>query len=273
MNCQIELSSKCQLTCVECPQRLMKRKRTFMTDEVFEKALEYINQLENKEKELGYPPTIILHKDGEPLLHPKLEQYITRIAELRPEFRLNLYTNGLLLTEKFVEFLSELPNRIWLLVSFHFFNADGSKNDYEHTTKVIQYGIEKNYPNIDFVLTSHVTRFCPEEDLHKWENSWLKYSGKGNWYCALNKHINPWTGLIKEDNCVTFDSCPYGDFGHLFIGSTGNVIPCCMVLEEDIIFGNIMTDSKENIFKKAEQFYKNLNSKVIVEPICKRCMA
>jgi|GEM_PF-4614387 len=272
MNIQVELSTVCSLQCAECPQRLMKRERQFMSDEVFDEVLGYINELENKEAKLGYPPTVILHKDGEPLLHPTIKSKIGRISLMRPEFRLNLYTNGLKLTPEFIEFLSKLPNKIWLLVSFHFFNADGSENNYNKVTSILEEALKKNYQNINFVFTSHVTRFCSEERLNEWINSWGKYQDTGKWEIGLNKHINPWTGLIKEENCVTFDSCPYGDFGHLFIGVTGNVIPCCMMLEEDIIFGNIIVDSREVIYERAKIFYDNIRSKSVVPPICSRCM-
>lgn len=274
MNLQFETSNHCNLACQECPNHIMQRSRTYMSDLVFKKLLyEYIDSLENKQNELGYPPTIIFHKDGEPLLHPNLRYFMRQISDLRPEFRFNLYTNGLLLTKGFIDFLASLPNQIWLLISFHFHNHVGRSNDYSK----IDYLMEKvlnapKIPNIDFIFTSHVTRLSKKDDLNTWANIWKSKVPPGRLTIGVNDCINPWTGLIHEENCVTFTGCPYADFGHLFVGVTGNVIPCCMDLEEKLIFGNIMTDRKEVIYQRLNDFYAELRKGTVKEELCRRCL-
>ena len=274
MNLQFESSTICPLSCVECPQRLMKRKRQNMADEVFDIIFnKYILNLKNEEERLGYPPTIGFHGNGEPLLHPNIKDYMLRISAHRPNYRYNLYTNGLLLTEDFIEFLSTLPNDIWLFISFHFYNYDGKRNNYDKLEdlmmKVLNNG--KPYDNIKFVFTSHVTRYATKDDLNVWGQIWMSKVPEGRLTVSVNDCINPWTGLIKEENCVTFDACPYADFGHLFIGVTGNVIPCCMMVEEDVIFGNVMVDSYKQIMDKAEKFYSELREHKFTG-ICRKCV-
>jgi radical SAM protein with 4Fe4S-binding SPASM domain len=272
VNIQVELSNVCQLSCVECPQRLMKRRQTFMSQEVFNRVIEYIGVIPDERYQKGYPPTIILHKDGESLLHPRLKEYIKQISDSQPDYRLNLYTNGLRLSEGFIDFLGSLPNLVWLLVSFHFYNADGSYNDYSEVYKTFDSCLQKNYKNIEFIFTSHVTRFCSEEALKTWETLLSEKNYKIKPFVALNTHINPWTDLIHEENSSVFDGCPYMDFGHLFIGSTGNVVPCCMDLEEELCMGNIMTDPYNRIFSRLERFYDRLQNKRNFEPLCLKCM-
>lgn len=274
MNLQTEISSKCNLACIECPHRLMKRKQTIMDDNVFDVIFnKYILNLKNEEERLGYPPTIIFHKDGETLLHPNLRDYMLRISAHRPNYRYNLYTNGLLLTEDFIDFLSTLPNDIWLFISFHFYNYDGKRNNYDKLENLMFkiLNSQNPYDNIKFVFTSHVTRFITKDDLNIWGQIWYNKVPEGRLTIGINDHINPWTGLIKEENCVTFDACPYADFGHLFIGVTGNVIPCCMILEEDVILGNVMVDSPEDIYKRLDNFYSKLRKREFTG-ICRKCI-
>jgi MoaA/NifB/PqqE/SkfB family radical SAM enzyme len=252
----------------------MKRKKVNMSEEVFQAIFDkIIPNLKNEEEKLGYPPTIICHKDGEGLLNPNLRFYIQRIADKHPEFRINLYTNGLLLTEDFINFLDALPTRVWLLISFHFYNADGTKNDYSKIDDLMTLILNsvKPYKNIDFIFTSHVTQLMSKAKLIEWENTWKSKVAEGKLTIGLNDHINPWTGLIKADNCVTFDSCPYADFGHIFIGATGNIVSCCMDLEEKQVFGNVLVDSAEDIFARLDQFYSKLRNKEYPD-LCRKCV-
>jgi organic radical activating enzyme len=274
MNIQIEFSSVCNLRCVECPQRLMKRKRQFMDDNVFTRVLEYICKMPDERKIKGYPPTIICHKDGEPLLHPRFEKYIKEISDAQPDYRFNIYTNGLKLTRAFIDFLESLPNETRLLISYHFYNGNGELNDYTEVNYILNECFSKTFKKVEFILTSHVNRFCSNEFLTKWERDFnAKYMyAKTAPFVAFNTHINPWTDLIHEENTVTFDGCPYMDFGHLFIGVTGNVIPCCMDLEEELVQGNIMEDPYNRIFDRMHRFYERLQQKRNFEPLCLKCM-
>ena len=253
----------------------MKRKRQVMQPNVFEAVLDkYIIPLKNDEEKLGYPPTIIFTKDGEGLINPNLREYMLKIAMNHPEFRFNLYTNGLLLTEDFLDFVNVLPNKTWLFISYHFFNYDGSKNDYSKLDELMLKVLnskEKKYKQIEFVFTSHVTRFITKDDLNMWGQIWKSKVPEGKLVVGINDCINPWTGLIDEPNCVKFSGCPYADFGHIFIGVTGNVIPCCMTLEEDIIFGNVLEDDPKEMQKKLEDFYVPLREMKFNEIICQKC--
>jgi MoaA/NifB/PqqE/SkfB family radical SAM enzyme len=274
MNLQFEITSHCQLACIECPHRLMKRKKQHMSDAVFGRVLEYICRIPDERKTKGYPPTIITHINGEPILHPRFQQYIKEISDAQPDYRFNIYTNGLKLTRGFIDFLESLPNETRLLISYHFYNGDGELNDYTEVNAILRECFVKKHKKLEFILTSHVNRFCSLEFLKKWQDDLnTKYAKAATVpVVAYNTHINPWTDLIHEENTVTFDGCPYMDFGHLFIGVTGNVIPCCMDLEEELVQGNIMEDSYNHIFSRMERFYERLQQKRNFEPLCLKCM-
>lgn len=274
MNFQIETTNYCNLSCVECPHRLMKRKKEVMAEEVFAKILyDYIMPFKDKNLSKGHNPTLILHKDGEPLINPSLRKFMRMVAVEDKFMKMDIYTNGLLLTRDFIDFLGTLPNPMWLLVSFHFYNYDGSENDYSKTNDLLHEVLKTNKPkNVHFIFVSHITRFMSLERLEMWKSSWEKSFKPGTFAIHINSNINPWTGLINEPNCVKFHGCPYADFGHMFFGVSGNIIPCCMDLEEQIVFGNVMTDNPREKVAELEYFYDKLNKKEFLPYLCKKCM-
>ena len=264
---QIELTNHCQLFCSECVNRFMRRKRTHMSEDVFNVILaKYIEQPMQ-------PETVILSKDGEPLLCPNIREYIKKICNVS-KAKIVIYTNGLLLTEDFIIFLNECNNHFQMLVSFHYEQTPGKDMIpiYNKVEETLMKCINMKFHNIDFVVTSHILSTSDEMLLKRWENRWKIVKN----HCPqltgvhLNSHINHWTKLIEEGN-VKFDNCPYGDGEHLFIGNTGNILPCCMTLEEGLTIGTI-NDDPTMIFEKQAEFYKNLSDGIKPE-LCERCLS
>ena len=266
MNFQVELTNKCNLQCVECPNRMMQRERNDMAKDVFDTILhDYIVP-----HEAG---TVILHKDGEPLLHPHLKDIVTKIAEVSPA-KIDIYTNGLLLKKSFVEFLTSIQNKVWLLVSFHFHNHKGKQYSYTDTFKELESILQMAHKNVELVFATHVTDFADTWFLDRWKEYWENFVSEEGMLRAvhINTAINPWTGLIKQENNSSFDACPYADGEHFFIGVTGNVIACCMDLEEEIVFGNVMENTTDEIETARNQFYTDMRTKGVSDDVCKRCL-
>jgi len=267
MKLQMELTNKCNLKCVECPNRLMKRERADMPKDVFEAILNNYIKTDN----FG---TIIPHKDGESLLHPHIKTIIEDISKVS-DAKIDIYTNGIPLKKDFVYFLTSINNPVWLLISFHFYSHTGKKYDYSKVFDELETIIRMDHKNVELVFASHLTDFAEEWELKRWQEYWSQFvSGDGMLRAVhINTAINPWTGLIKQSNCIKFDACPYADGQHLFIGNTGNVIACCMDLEEEVVFGNVLEGDKERIMSKREDFYKILRNKEIPAGVCERCLA
>ena len=108
----IELTNNCNLSCPNCPTPTCKRSKGFMSDEVFEQAFKYI------------PPALdtyfSMHGLGEPLLHPKFFEYLSRVAEI--DKPLMISTNGVLLDDERIEKLFGILNNIYdslVMISFH----------------------------------------------------------------------------------------------------------------------------------------------------------
>lgn len=256
MNFQCELTSYCNLTCGYCPNREMQREREFMSDEVWDKILhDYI--IPYRHYNSFCPPTFIPHKDGEPLLNKKLTNRLSDLSHACLDMKIDIYSHGLLLPKwanrglDFIEFLGSLPNKCRFLMSYHPFNHDNSANDYSETIEYLREILRSPPHNVEFITVSHKSNWVTENMQEAWKRTWEGLPITVHCNCA----INPWTGRIEEGT-VKFNGCPYSDFGHWFFGVTGNIIACCLDLEEEIILGNILKDDPKEMFDKTEQFYK-----------------
>lgn len=258
----------------------MERKGRFMTREVFDTIL-YKYVLPYKDVNRFCPPTVIPHKDGESTLHKEYDAFIRAISDADPSLKIDIYTHGLTLPKKpgFLEFLGSLPSQLRMLMSFHFFNGDGSANDYTATDALVRkYLDEGRWPhNVELILTSHVVKPMTAERLAEWKATWRHYIDTGRVSAVhANVSLNPWAGRMEDIATCHYNGCPYSDFGHWFFGATGNVIACCLDLEEEIVLGNVLKDDPAYMFAKTEAFYAEqrriLESKELhPHGVCRNC--
>lgn len=263
MNFQVELTSVCDLECGYCPNRSMERERSFMTNDVFDAILhKYIVPYRTMNLNPGHRPTFIGHKDGEPLLNKKILKIWQQLSDTCPDINIDIYSHGLMLQtwqnrgQDVFDFLATLPNRCRYLMSYHPFNHDGSVNDYANTNLYMQEMLRNRKPhNVEVIMVSHLSKHVTIDQMNEWKESWQEIVNNGLLTVHANVGINPWTGLIEDEHCTTFNGCPYADFGSMFFGVSGNVIACCMDLEEEIVFGNVLKDDPAKMVDKLAAFY------------------
>jgi len=87
---QIEVSGLCNMRCSYCPYPTSKREKGFMSISTFKKSMELVKKL-NQNK-------ICLHNFGEPLVHPKIVEFV-KIAREHVD-KVSFSTNGALLTRE-----------------------------------------------------------------------------------------------------------------------------------------------------------------------------
>lgn len=256
MNFQVELTSYCDLTCGYCPNKDMQRERKFMSDEVWSKILnDYIVPYWHTNSYT--PPTFIGHKDGEPLLNKRLPDRLRDLAQALPDMKIDIYSHGLMLPkwrdrgQDFIQFLASLPNRVRYMMSYHPYNHDGSINDYSPVVEYLAKVLQNPPPNVEFITVSHKSKWVPEEMQDVWSLTWAGLPITVHNNCS----INPWTGRMEDIATCKYNGCPYSDFGHWFFGATGNIIVCCLDLEEEIILGNVTKDDPKEMFNRTAKFY------------------
>lgn len=266
-NLHVEITSKCNLECVECPHIWMKRQKKDMTKDTFRKALnDYIIPLELD--------TLILSKDGEPFLHPKLREWMGFVAKVS-SCTFDIYTNGLFLTSDFCKSLSEISNKVRLLLTYHKYNHLGEENNYTDAFGEWVDCVQKAPENVGFVFVTHLVDMVEEGELSEFIDFWkeMAISFPNIEGVHLNKDINPWPwNVIKQKNITHREHCSYNNGNTYFIGVTGNLIACCADLEEEVIFGNIMKDDPKVLISKADQFYKDIREGIVSHNVCRSCM-
>ena len=236
----------------------MERGKQFMTDEVWQKILHgYIVPYKDLNRNAGHNPTFLGHNMTEPLIDRKLQARLKDVSNACPEMNIDVYSNGVLLPswaargQDFFAFLGSLPNRCRYLMSFHPYNDDGSENNYTETILYMREVLRNPPPNVEFITVSHKSTHVSDAIQQWWKDQWAGLPITVH----CNASLNAWTGRITEPGTVEFHGCPYGDFGHLFIGVTGNIISCCMDLEEEIVHGNVMVDEPAAMIAKLDAFY------------------
>src|SRR3990167_6797364 len=87
----IEPTNYCNLRCSMCPREL-NRPFGYMDFNLFQKVID-------ESILYGKRLIITINKDGEPLLHTELPRMIKYAKDKKAAYKINFYTNGILLTE------------------------------------------------------------------------------------------------------------------------------------------------------------------------------
>lgn len=261
----VEISNICNLNCSFC-SKVEKTKR-IMSIEEFDIIL-------NKIKD--YTDYIYLHVKGEPLLHPRIIEFIER-ANLY-NLKVNLTTNGTLL-EKHVDELSKLKNINKINISIH------SENNEENYCEKIFESVEK----LTNITTIYRLWTLKNNELDKKSTEIVDkikkyYEIDNDTYEKLLKEKN-----IKIRNNIYVDKDNEFDWptitenksnGYCYALKTqigilvdGTVIPCCLDSNGKIELGNIYKETLEEIINKDryKKLQKSFQDRTPCEELCKSC--
>ncbi len=251
----LELSSHCNLSCQNCPQKQLVNLK-HMPLELIQKVL---NELKSNYKLKA--EKLLLYNFGEPLLHPKFLQILEMIAlwkKFLPADRrpiVVLTTNGMLLDGDRSSKLIETEAVDVLYVSID----GGNQSDYERMRGGGDW--EK--------VMSNFERFIENIE----QNNKKIMTGIISIFDTANPEIEPrFSSLVKRVN----EYCPRGyhnwdgqQFGHqnhhhalfrtnrfcsmimkfLVVQASGYVFPCCVSSSPDLIIGDANSKSMAEIYK------------------------
>lgn len=276
----IEITNVCNLACDFCPKT--KRKSEFMEVETFNKILDEIKP---------YTDYIYLHVKGEPLLHPKLDEFLDLSYE--KGFKVNITTNGTLINKEKHKLLNKPALRL-VNFSMHSFDGnEGGTNKEEYISNIISF-VKEDIDNTDILASLRLWNL--EEDnirnLKRQKNRCileiieqkfnLSYKieekiekGRGikiSDRVYLNQDFEfEWPDLEKhEDKSKGF--C-YGARSHMAILVDGTVVPCCLDGEGIIKLGNIHEAHFNEIIQgqRANCMVNGFSNGEVVEELCRKC--
>lgn len=269
----IETTNLCNAKCIMCPHEKLSRQPNFMSDYIFEKTVTDIEKLSLSGTQ------IFLHKEGEPLLDPKLMDRLSVVAtKFADNNEVGISTNGMLFTHDVADrFIGTGANLI-------FFSVDGvEKEEYERIRVNLKYEVVED--NIQYFLNR-----CKEENLKIRVVMQMLIETDNN---ASNLFVDKW----KEYPCEFYikEMHSYLDGGHssqtkyisesqmnlcddpfrlIVIYTNGSAGLCCWDYNNEYSIGNISKSSLFDLFncKKADALRNAIISKQCKEIVpCNRC--
>lgn len=276
----IEITNVCNLSCSFCPKTL--RSPEFMTIETFRKILDQIKP---------HTDYIYFHVKGEPLLHPKLDEFLDLSYE--KGFKVNITTNGTLIS-KVRDKIIQKPSLRQINFSLHSFDGNEGvtcKNAYvnniisfiKEAINVTETLFSLRLWNLDENNDTNLQANKNRDLLTVIENAFnLPYKieeeitpGRGIKICDkvyLNQDPEfQWPDLkLAEDNSPGF--C-YGLRNQIAILVDGTVVPCCLDGEGIINLGNIHETHFSEIIesKRSSDIFNGFSRREVVEELCRKC--
>ena len=262
----IEITNCCNLHCSFCSS--VTKPKKFMTQDEFEHILKEVSKVTK---------VIYLHVKGEPLLHPKIIDFI-KLAE-KYNLTVNLTTNGILFP-KLVDNLKDCKALHKINFSLH---CEQNIPSYEEN---IFKNVEKLSPN-----TVVIYRLWTLKD-NKLDEKSTKIVEKLKKYYKLSTET---VEKLKKEKNIKISSTIYVDKDNEFnwpkltnnkscgycyalktqiaILSDGTVVPCCLDSDGIINLGNIYQESIEEIEKKEryQKLKKSFQDRKPSEKLCQSC--
>jgi len=276
----IEITNVCNLSCSFCPQTC--RPPEFMSIETFSKILDQIKP---------HTDYIYFHVKGEPLLHPKLDEFLD--LSYKKGFRVNITTNGTLIASVQDKIILS-PSLRQINFSLHSFDVNEISSNKDNYINNIIYFIKKSIDKTNTLFSLRLWNLNKDNStnleakknydlLLEIENAFsLSYKieeevipGKGIKICDkvyLNQDYEfAWPDLSAiEDNSAGF--C-YGLRNQVAILVDGTVVPCCLDGEGIINLGNIHETNFSKIIesKRASDIFNGFSGREAVEELCRKC--
>lgn len=270
----LELTQFCNLECIFCDNRNLKRKKILKFDEI--KDLDTIISSIEGNHNHSY---IDISGYGEVMTHPDFDKFISFFKDKEKNVRIT--SNGLLI-DKFIDVIVN-STIIDMTISLNSLKTDVyqklmGNNGLEKVIKNIQLLKDKGFKgkvNLSFVINRYnldeVKNFIDmgkklnchiacigltptlkdmydkdlfleiTDDVRKKVEEYKEYAKENNVSFYI---FNPNSDSQIENRTININNCHYID-NYFFVGVTGNVVPCCW---NHISMGNIKKDKFDEIF-------------------------
>ena len=267
----LEISNICNLQCSFCHGT--RREMRSMSTEEFSAVLGKIRP---------YTDYLYFHLMGEPLRHPRLEEFLNVAGE--HGFRVIITTNGVLIPKK-KELLLSSGALHKVNISLHAFEANDLPLPFsEYLRGCLDFGkaaAESGEKIVVYRLWNKGGKDALNEEIQKAIRAKFgdyddTYNARRGITLANRVYLEygdkfDWPDLSAPD--MGKNVFCYGLRDQLGILCDGTVVPCCLDAEGDIALGNIFEDSMENILSsaRAKAIYEGFGNRCATEELCRRC--
>lgn len=268
----LEITNLCNLCCAFCPGT--RRAKGFLTPADFQTLAARLRP---------HTEYLYLHLMGEPLLHPQLEEILTRAEAL--EFRVMITTNGTLLRER-EALLCASPAVEKVSISLHSFEGNQGVGLEAYLEQCIHFAKEAaergkrcalRLWNLDGADTcganrqnSAILSSLTEAFSGPWKEGARGTTLAPNVFLEWGERFD-WPDLsAPEGDRPTF--C-YGLRDQVGVLWDGTVVPCCLDHEGDVPLGSLYEQSLEEILNspRAQAIYDGFSRGKAAEEFCRRC--
>ena len=277
---QPEFTNNCNFRCRFCPHSVYRKKsesgnqfnreKGYMSDELFHLFLE------NAEK---YAKCVQIGFFGEPLLHPKFEDYI-KLFHTNRRYRLELNTNWSLVTPKKMATLKRLDSVIISLDASHsalweklcpgapVLNLDGvpSRDRYNIITEKIEYWL--SLPDHAPSRLVYVVSSINEHDRNNFVKNWYPKLGPQDY--ILTKSVLSYGGVMKDSH-MKKNNCKIDCQYWFTIAWNGDCSPCNLDVNIELNVGNLLEERDMKRIIEGDK-WKQIMSKIRQKSgICLNC--
>jgi len=264
----LDLYAYCNAKCKFCAYPKMTRKRGIMSDEIFHKVIDEVAAL-------GLTMRILPYFYGEPLMNPKLFEQCEYISEKLPNCRIELSTNGSLLSDEIITKLLQIKTLTFINFSVY----GGTKETYEaligldfETLDKIEECISRfreERPDVDLCVGATLDpRFVTNDDFNELA---VRFGG------IVHEHPMSFTyqhGSEKDMRTTpNSESCMVPECGAVVLWD-GRVGLCCFDTNGDLVTGDVTKTTfdeavNNDLAKKFRGVIKQGFKDVI--PLCRSC--
>lgn len=249
---EIEITGKCDLTCIMCPRDKTNRQNTFMSKENYYKIIDDISKW-------CEDCVVCISGMGEPFLHPDIIEMINYTIS-KEGLKLIVETSGLHFTKENADkVLKIFNNNFHIIFSLESTNNENykkirGKDVFRQVEESIDYYISRQRDNT-FISFTKMGETEDEIDAfyERWKNYQeriiiLKYNDfRGHIKCTKSGDLSP----IKRFPCWHLKR-------DMYINALCEAVLCKQDYKGEIVLGNVISDGIENCFEKGKDyFYKD----------------
>ena len=264
--CYLEITNICNLNCLFCPKT--DREKAYLTIEEF-------NTLTDKLR--GEINFLYFHLMGEPLLHPRLTDFIAIARE--KGFVPIITTNGTLLSKAHNLIETGLHK---IQISLHSQEGNAKENLEEYIRDVMEFSLRAAKNGIIVVLrlwneggynskNETIMNHIAEHVQRPWTSRYDGWKICENLYLEMDS-VFEWPDTERDELSQNESFC-YALRNQIGVLVDGTVVPCCLDHAGAIKLGNLHTQTLGEILSspRAKAIYDGFTRHEAVEPLCKRC--